>query len=163
MHESTERYLTFMAPTEEKRQQVRAIFDVNRPPPKRERKPNGSSGQPLEADTLRAVSELLATHPKVLFAVRQNSGAMQYQNAGGRSVPVWFYKWTKRAAKMRISDHWGLLTDGRMFALESKRPGWRGPSDLREFEQLEFINTVKAAGGIGGFVTSAEEALALLP
>lgn len=153
-------YQRFVAAAHDKVVPEDALHKVR---PKRERAPNRAAGKPLENDVNAAVADVLAAHPMVLFAVRQNSGALPYQAASGKVIPVWFYRWVKKPARMRIVDHWGLLTDGRMVALESKRPGWKGPTDQREFEQLEFINNVKAAGGIGGFVTCAEEALALLP
>lgn len=124
----------------------------------------GSNPDDLESGVVNAVSELLSYHPLVLFAVRQNSGAAHVQDVKGRYYPIWFYKFVRRRAAMRITDFWGLLVNGRPFALEAKRRGWNGPHDLRDHEQLAFIECVKAAGGIGAFVRSsqeAEEALAL--
>lgn len=111
-----------------------------------------------EAVVMREVGELLAVHPLVLFAVRQNSG-MSYNEVG---VPIWFYRWTKRKAPMRITDYWGLLTDGRMFALECKRRTWTKPSGDREGEQQNFLMTVRNVGGVSGFVRSAEEAKSII-
>jgi hypothetical protein len=107
-----------------------------------------------EAAVLREVGELLAVHPKVLFAVRQNSG-MAY---GENKQPIYFYRWARSKTKMRISDFWGMLTDGRMFACEVKNRLWTKPSGEREAEQQNFLLTVKYAGGVSGFVTSAEQA-----
>jgi hypothetical protein len=97
---------------------------------------------------------LLAHHPKVLFAVRQNSGMSQ--NASG--TPIWFYRWVRSRTKMRVTDFWGLLTDGRMFALEAKNRLWKAPSGEREMEQQAFLTAIREAGGVAGFVTSAEQA-----
>lgn len=108
----------------------------------------------LEAGVLREVTALLAVHPKVLFAVRQNSG-MSY-NEGG--APIYFYKWARSRVKMRVTDFWGMLTDGRMFALECKRRNWKSPSGEREGEQQAFLMVVRNHGGVSGFVTSAEQA-----
>ena len=107
-----------------------------------------------EESVMREVSALLAHHPKVLFAVRQNSGMSQ--NASG--TPIWFYRWVRSRTKMRVTDFWGLLTDGRMFALEAKNRLWKAPSGEREFEQQEFLTAIREAGGVAGFVTSAEQA-----
>jgi hypothetical protein len=63
---------------------------------------------------------------------------------------------------MVVTDFWGLLRDGRMLALEVKRRDWKRVSGAREQQQQAFIDVVKSAGGVGGFVTSAEDALALL-
>jgi hypothetical protein len=107
-----------------------------------------------EETVMREVSALLAHHPKVLFAIRQNSGMSQ--NASG--TPIWFYRWVRSRTKMRVTDFWGLLTDKRMFALEAKNRLWKAPSGEREFEQQEFLTTIREAGGVAGFVTSAEQA-----
>jgi hypothetical protein len=49
-------------------------------------------------------------------------------------------------------------------AIECKRRGWRMRDNMtaREAEQYAFICFVRSMGGIGGFVTSAQEALDLL-
>ena len=107
-----------------------------------------------EDSVMREVSALLAIHPKVLFAVRQNSGMAE--NASG--TPIWFYRWVRSRTKMRVTDFWGLLTDGRMFACEAKNRLWKAPSGEREMEQQAFLDTVAKAGGVSGFVTSAAQA-----
>jgi len=112
------------------------------------------SNNDREDSVLREVGQLLAVHPKVLFAIRQNSG-MAYNDA---RAPIYFYRWLRRKVKMRISDFWGMLTDGRMFAIECKNRTWTKPSGEREEEQQAFLMTIKHAGGVSGFVTSAEQA-----
>ena len=107
-----------------------------------------------EESVMREVAALLAIHPKVLFAVRQNSGMSE--NASG--TPIWFYRWVRSRTKMRVTDFWGMLTDGRMFACEAKNRLWKAPSGEREMEQQAFLDTVAKAGGVSGFVTSAEQA-----
>lgn len=116
--------------------------------------PSGKVAVPLEADVSKAVSQYLSVHPKVKFAVRQNSGAAMMTGKGGAQIPIWFYRFAARkGVEMRITDFWGLLTDGRCFALEIKRPGWTKPTDQREREQANFIEVV----GLGGFVTCVED------
>lgn len=116
----------------------------------------------LEGPVLAAVGELLAAHPAVLLAVRQNSGAMPYQHSSGRSVPVWFYKIVRKPEKVRIVDYWGFLISGKPFAFECKKPSWKEPSGDRELEQSAYIDLIKLAGGIGAFITDAEQVNALL-
>jgi len=111
-----------------------------------------------EASVMREVGELLSVHPKVLFAVRQNSG-MAYSES---KAPIYFYRWARSKVKMRISDFWGMLTDGRMLALEVKNRKWTKPSGEREAEQQNFLLTVKYAGGVSGFVTSATQAQSII-
>ena len=137
-------------------------------PPKRERVKSDvrrASHVDLEGPVQSDISDLLAVHPKVLFAVRQNSGMMysEYENKTTGEIKksyTWFYKWTRRRGKkMRITDFWGMLTDGRMFAIEAKKPSWKKPTDDREREQWEFILTVKSGGGIGCFATCVEDVI----
>ena len=123
---------------------------------------NHTDASELEASVISEVSSLLAKHPAVLFAVRQNSGAAFLTGRDGKDMPVWFYKCITSPEKMRISDFWGILRDGRMFAFECKRRNWTKPSDQREFEQWAFLTMVSNSGGIGRFVTCAEDVLEAL-
>jgi len=124
--------------------------------PKRERAapdPNDS-----EAPVLAAVWDLLASHPQVLLAVRQNSGGAVYER-DGREIPVWFYKLVRKPSEMTFTDYWGFMRDGRPFAIECKRPSWKDPRTDREKRQQAFIEMVEAIGGRGGFVRSVDEAM----
>lgn len=116
-----------------------------------------------EAPVLAAVGELLAAHPKVLFAVRQNSGSLPFQNAQGRTYPIWFYKLLRKPEAMTITDYYGFLADKRPFAFECKRPSWQTPRTDHEIRQWNFINMIVRMGGIGSFVRSVDEVQALLP
>lgn len=123
--------------------------------PKRERAapdPNDT-----EAPVLAAVGELLAAHPQVLLAVRQNSGGAVYEK-DGREIPVWFYKLVRKPQDITFTDYWGFMRDGRPFAIECKRPSFREPRTPREKRQQAFIQMVEAIGGFGAFVRSADEA-----
>lgn len=135
--------------------------DLGYVPPKREIK-NHSDKSELEAAVLREVGELLAVHPLVLFAVRQNSGAAYLTGKGGADVPVWFYKFVRSRTPLRISDYWGLLTDGRPFAVECKRRDWKTPSGQREIEQRDFLLTIRGAGGTACFATCADDVVKML-
>ena len=117
----------------------------------------------LEAPVVKAIGELLAVHPKVLFAVRQNTGAASYEAASGKYAPVEFYRMVTHSKKdMTITDFWGILRDGRMLAIEAKAPGWNKPTTDREFRQAAFLSMVRNCGGIGIFATSAEDVAAAL-
>lgn len=117
-----------------------------------------------EGSVMTDIAEVYKTHPNILFAVRQNSGAAKIGD-----TPVWFWKWLRRnGVEMTLTDTWGMLVNGRMFAIEAKERGWKsvGAGDsakaVRERRQLAFINVVKSGGGVGGFVTSAEQARNIL-
>ena len=113
---------------------------------------------------LRAVSQLLQRHPAVVLALRINSGAAVDES--GR--PIWFHRLLR--GRGVVTDFVGLMrVDAGVvpFALEAKRPGWvqgkaNGATRIREDAQQWFIEDVVAHGGRGGFVTSVEQALAVL-
>ena len=112
-----------------------------------------------EAPVVQAISELLAVHPRVLFAVRQNSGMASYEAKSGRYAPVFFYRILTKQ-DMTITDFWGILDPRenylgrtRVFAIEAKAPGWTKPRDDRERKQAAFLQMVRDAGGIGIFAT----------
>lgn len=131
---------------------------AEKPAPKPRKPPTPTDKSQLEAAVQREVFSVLAKHPAVLFAVRQNSGMAMSGNS-----PIWFYRWARRnGIEMTLTDFWGLLRDGRMFCMECKRRDWKRVSGAREIQQQAFIDVVKSAGGVGGFVTSGEDALALL-
>lgn len=123
---------------------------------------NHTDASELEASVISEVSALLARHPKVLFAVRQNSGAAFLKGRDGKDMPVWFYKIIASPEPMRISDFTGELRDGRRFGFEAKRRNWTHPTDQREREQKAYLDMVNAGGGIGRFVTCAEDVLEAL-
>ena len=126
-----------------------------------------TSTLPLEAEVIRAVGQLLAVHPKVLYALRMNSGAAFYDAGNGRYAPVWFHKWVRYPEKCRMSDYFGAVVSAaqastRILAIDCKRVGWTKPTDEREREQAAFLAIVRRAGGIGIFATSANQVAAAL-
>lgn len=128
-------------------------------PQKRALKPPVDGG---EAPVVQAVKELLEVHPRVVFAVRQNSGMASYEARSGRYAPVHFYQFVRIPEPVTLPDFWGMLDDGRFFFLEAKRPIWTKPLDERERKQAAFLSHVSKHGAIGVFVRSAEEANAAL-
>lgn len=112
----------------------------------------------LEKHVVREVGELLAVHPKVLWALRMNSGAASYEASTGKYAPVWFHKWIRSPQKCRMADYFGGTVDSRIIALECKHRQWTKPGDTREEEQANFLALVRKVGGIGRFVRSSEEA-----
>lgn len=126
------------------------------------RAPRVASGRPIEADVVKAVGDLLAAHPRVAYALRMNSGAASYEHSSGRYAPIWFHVWVRAPQPYRMSDFYGATVEGRALAFECKRPGWKHPTDEREHQQAAFLAAVRAAGGIGEFITDAEQVEAAL-
>ena len=116
-----------------------------------------------EGPVVRAVCELLEAHPKTALVVRQNSGAASYEHSSGKYKPLSFYTlWKPTNKEVTVVDVWGLLKDGRPYAFECKAPGFKEPRDDREFRQAAFLMLIRNLGGIGAFVTDAEQVNALL-
>ena len=110
----------------------------------------------LEAPVVAAIAELLAVHPKVLFAVRQNSGGASYQAKSGKYAPVFFYRILTKQP-MTITDFWGVLKNGRMLGIEAKAPGFTEPHTDTEIRQAAFLAMVRNCGGVGLFATDADQ------
>ncbi len=111
-----------------------------------------------EGPVVAAISELLAVHPRVLWALRVNSGMASYEAKSGKYAPVHFHKWLRSPMPMRMPDFFGMMEDGRCIALEAKNPQWVKPTDQREREQADFLQLIRAHGGIGEFVRSVDDA-----
>lgn len=117
----------------------------------------------LEKHVLSAVGDLLVAHPKVLLAVRQNTGGTQYEGSDGRAHSMWFYRLIRTPDEMTITDYWGFLRDGRPMAIECKKPSWKWSGDEREKKQRAFIHMIESIGGVGGFVRGVDETMSILP
>ena len=101
---------------------------------------------PLEKHVLKAALKALRADPRVAFADRQQSGVFQ---DGDRHIRV------GTPGKLDIV---GMLKGGQYLELEAKRPG--NKPDDRQALRIAFV---REHGGVSGFFTSAEEAIALLP
>ena len=150
-------YLGAMSPDGVLPADLQASLERTMPAPKKSR----AAPRALEAPVVAAISELLAVHPKVLFACRQNSGMASYEAKSGKYAPVFFYRILTHNT-LTITDFWGILRDGRMFAIEAKAPGFKRPSGEREFRQAAFLQMVSNCGGIGIFATSADQVAEIL-
>ena len=118
--------------------------------PKREPSP-AEQRQPSEAENLRAIMAMLRRHPKVALCWLQNSGTFQERNRDGTT------RYIRANTQRGMSDIMGALMDGRTLAIEVKsRTGRMRPG------QEEFLQTIRAAGGVAGVCRSVEDAVALL-
>jgi hypothetical protein len=157
----------------EKRAAAQALLDGQKAQVKQKRE--RAAPRDLEGPVVAAISELLAVHPRVIWAARFNSGMASYEAKSGRYAPVWFHKFLRAPEKMRMPDFFGILLrtevcapihewvkEPRPFAIEAKAPGWTKPRDDREREQAAFLQMIRNAGGIGIFATSVDEVAAAL-
>ena len=107
--------------------------------------------QPSEAEILRAILQLLRRHPKVALCWRQNSGTFAERNRDG-SV-----RYIRANTQRGMSDIMGAMMDGRTLAIEVKsRTGRMRPG------QEEFLQQIRAAGGVAGVCRSVDDAVRLL-
>ena len=117
----------------------------------KKRAPAKPSGEPSEAEILRAIIQLLHRHPRVAQCWRQNSGTFQERNRDGST------RYIRANTQKGMSDIMGILKDGRTLAIEVKsRTGRMRPG------QEEFLQTIRQAGGVAGVCRSVEDAVRLL-
>lgn len=93
----------------------------------------------LEADSLMEVLQALRTHNTVAWVRRQNTGAAK---VGGRFI---------RFGWAGCTDLLGMMKDGRLLAVECKRP----KGGKLSLEQSHFIEMVNHFGGCAFVATSA--------
>ncbi|MDZ4250400.1 MAG: hypothetical protein U0990_09955, partial [Candidatus Nanopelagicales bacterium] len=134
---------------------LQKALDKVKPPPLRKRAPRlDAPHKPFERDVQRAIIEALRLHPRVIKVTRFNSGGSMHRGANGKDYLVMF-------SSEPVPDLFVLLRGGFAW-LEVKRPGWQRPTDLREERQAAFLAAVREAGGIGCFVRSIDEAIAVI-
>lgn len=95
-----------------------------------------------EAAALAEVLQTLKHHPLVAWCERQNSGVARI---GGRFV---------RFGWRGCSDLLGMMTDGRLLAVECKAPKGR-----LQAEQQEFLSLVRRFGGVAFLARDCRDVL----
>ena len=157
---AAQKWLALGAPPEKQAAaQARIAEQEAKIKPKRER----AAPRQLEAPVVAAISELLAVHPRVIWAARMNSGMASYEAKSGKYAPVHFHKIVREPEPTRMPDFIGLIEFGRPvlqvrpLAIEAKAPGWTKPRDDREREQAAFLKMVRDCGGVGIFATDASQ------
>ena len=127
------------------------VREIDIPPEPKRRAPSKPSGEPSEADILRAIMQLLKRHPRVAQCWRQNSGTFAERNRDGST------RYIRANTQKGMSDIMGVLKDGRTLAIEVKsRVGKMRPG------QDEFLQTIRQAGGVAGVCRSVDDAQRLL-
>ncbi len=110
------------------------------------------------------VSETKEVMPLCMLEASKH-GALVWRNNQGAYEDPRTGRWIFYGVGEGGSDLIGITKDGRFLALEVKIPGWK-PKSIKEKEryakQLNFIVQVKAKGGVGAIVHSAEEVRELL-
>lgn len=106
--------------------------------------------EPAEAQILKGILQMLAMHPKVAWHARMNVGAGKVLRKGGVSQ---FMRWGFPGC----SDVLGQMRDGRVIAIEAKRPSGE-PTP----EQIAFLACVRANNGVALVARSVEDVLEAL-
>jgi hypothetical protein len=89
-----------------------------------------------------------------------NLGTVNRINSGAMEIDGRYVQFNSAAGHSDLTG--ALRPHGRAYFLEVKRPGWNGPATARELRQSAFLDRQRAAGAIAAFVTSVDEALAVL-
>ncbi len=105
--------------------------------------PKANKIKSLEADSLAEVLQALSTHETVAWVRRQNTGAAK---VGGRYIK---FGWAG------CTDLLGMMKDGRLLAVECKRP----KGGKLSTEQAHFISLVNLFGGCAFVATTAIDVL----
>lgn len=126
---------------------VEPVFagDIEIPPPPKKRVKHDTDESPIQ----KQIMEYLAWHPQIVWRIRINSGVL-----GDNFVRTHY----GLASDELLSDIIFMLRGGRFGACEVKRSGWTKPRNEREEKQANFHEHVRAAGGIGFFAASLDEA-----
>lgn len=106
--------------------------------------------EPLESDIQAQILRALKIHPAVAWCGRFNSGAQVIGEGKSR-------RFVRFSTVKGLSDILGQLVDGRMLAIEVKRPSGRVTED-----QMAFISMVANSGGVAFVARSVAEAWAIL-
>ena len=106
--------------------------------------------EPTEAQIQDAILKALRIHPAVVWASRMNTGAGKLRRCDGTE------QWI-RFGFPGCSDILGQLRDGRLLAIEAKRPGGRVSA-----EQKAFLERASRHGALAFVARSSAEALGML-
>lgn len=107
---------------------------------------------PTESEVQAQILDYLEARGFLVW--RQNSGTFFGTNA------TTGHRWAVRSGIKGISDIMGATKDGRLLAIEVKRPG--GRSRVRP-EQEEFLARVRATGGVAILAYGIDDVINSLP
>lgn len=128
--------------------------DVEKAQPKRRRPGTCKRPSIPERDIQKCILDGLLLHPLVARIERINVMAGRLIGRDGVSAS----RFMRSCRKGRV-DLDGFTVDGRIIAIEVKRPATR--NHLTD-EQRAYLDQVKCAGGLAGVATCYEEAVAIV-
>jgi hypothetical protein len=102
--------------------------------------------EPREADVLASVQQALRVHPLVAWHARMNAGAGKLTYANGQTSQF------MRFGFKGMPDILGQLKDGRLLAIECKRPSGR----VRP-EQQAFLDKAASNGAVAILARSVDD------
>lgn len=131
------------------------LIDASELPAQPKRRRPGTVRRPVvkEIEIQRQILTALSLHPKVARIERINVMAGRLIGRDGK--PSRFMRSCRRG---RV-DLDGFMTDGRVIAIEVKKPSTR---HTVTDEQRAYLDQVAAAGGLAGVACSVEEAFAIV-
>lgn len=129
-----------------------ALFEA---PVQPKRRRPGTCKKPvlLESAIQKMILDALQMHPRVARIERINVMAGRLLGKDGQAS-----RFMRSCRKGRV-DLDGFAVDGKVIAIEVKRPSTRHTITP---EQQEYLDKVKAANGLSGVATSVDEALAIV-
>lgn len=113
------------------------------------RAPSNRSENPYEVDVQREILDALKRRSDVVFVGRFNSGTSMDTNAHGET------RYTRFNTVPGFTDIHGMMTAGRAFYVEVKRP--IRPTPVTK-DQQEFMERVRKGGGLVGVANSVQQA-----
>lgn len=129
------------------------LFEPPAQPKRRAKGKTRHRSDPLERDIQRVILEALRLHPAVARIERTNTGAGRFMGKDGKAGRFVRFGFQGQA------DLTGVAKDGRVIAIEVKRPRTR--TDVSP-AQRAYLDQVRAAGGYAGVACSVEEAFAVV-
>ena len=109
--------------------------------------------EPTEAQVQASILKYLKFHHRVIWSARFNSGAAFEESEDGSSNR----RYIRFNTLAGCPDILGMLDDGRLIAIEVKRPSWRKPTCDREKTQEAFLDLCREHGAIALFARRIED------
>lgn len=131
------------------------LIDADDLPAQPKRQRPGTVRKPVikESEIQQQILAALSLHPRVARIERINVMAGRLIGKDGKTS-----RFIRSCRRGRV-DLDGFTRDGRVIAIEIKRPGKRNTATA---EQREYLHQVSAAGGLAGVACSVEEAIAIV-